>query len=113
MWIKYEVYAPSKESEIELESRGETYLVRIFLHSEDIAVMQQVEKVVYRFGPDLPYRIIESYDRQTNFDCKVFSSKRFEFEFEIYLKDNYQPYTGRYYVDIIRPDPIGFLVPLG
>jgi hypothetical protein len=112
-WIKYQVYAPTLESENELELRGESYLVRIFLHSEDIAVIQQVQKVVYRFGPDFPYRIIESSNWRTNFDCKIFSSRRFEFEFEIYLRNNFLPYTGRYNVDIFSPDPKGFPVPLG
>jgi hypothetical protein len=106
------VYIPSSRSEVEIESKGENYLVRIYLFSEDPEVMTRVEKVVYQFGPDLPYRIIQSTNFQNNFECKVFSKRSFEFEFLIYTRNSDRPHTGSYTVNISRSDDRGFRVPI-
>jgi hypothetical protein len=107
------VYIPTTRSEVEIASKGENYLVRIYLFSEDPEVITRVEKVVYHFGPDLPYPVIESTDPQHNFESKVFSKRSFEFEFLIYIRNNDRPYTGSYTVNISRSDERGFPVPIG
>ena len=70
--IKHMVYGvPEGRTEVEIESKRENYLWRIYIEGDPEA-LQRVQKVVYKLHPSFSNRIIETDDWRNNFEYRIF-----------------------------------------
>jgi hypothetical protein len=115
IYLRHLVFGiPYGRSELEIETNNEYYLYRIYIDG-NFTALQKITRVIYYLHPSFSTSVVETTDRENNFEYRDFASRSFELQFLIYLRDQNilnVPYSGTYYLNISVPQSDGIRIDL-